>query len=381
MRKKKRDMGNIYIGISILLSILLIGGGIVFKGLKKGDEYKPLAVEKEETEEKKEKKDNLLLAFIKDKKLEGLSLLNIDKNDNKITGDNYPKEFLVENNEELIKLERLYTSENKFEKSMLQKNFEIDDFTYIEVDVDIISKYIKYDENFINNIFLKSLELTQEEKSEFYKGFKIIDGKTKLSKDEYKELLEKINEEDLKIEKAEFKTVTLEEIIDKNAIEILTEEEKKIKISYRNEDQLRNYKGYIDIKEKEKMKLEEKNEIIESTNNDLDGSINNSSVGTSNVNGVNSNTSNSSGLSNSTSRPSTNTKPNTNVTKPNNNVTKPSENVTKPNKPNSDKPTETPPIQEEDTNNKPPSEDVDKEEPTTPPTNTESSTPNENEQE
>ncbi|WP_317310960.1 hypothetical protein [Clostridium thermobutyricum] len=53
MRKKKRDMGNIYIGISILLSILLIGGGIVFKGLKKGDEYKPLAVEKEETEEKK----------------------------------------------------------------------------------------------------------------------------------------------------------------------------------------------------------------------------------------------------------------------------------------------------------------------------------------
>lgn len=381
MRKKKRDMGNIYIGISILLSILLIGGGIVFKGLKKGDEYKPLAVEKEEPEEKKEKKDNLLLAFIKDKKLEGLSLLNIDKNDNKITGDNYPKEFLVENNEELIKLERLYTSENKFEKSMLQKNFEIDDFTYIEVDVDIISKYIKYDENFINNIFLKSLELTQEEKSEFYKGFKIIDGKTKLSKDEYKELLEKINEEDLKIEKAEFKTVTLEEIIDKNAIEILTEEEKKIKISYRNEDQLRNYKGYIDIKEKEKMKLEEKNEIIESTNNDLDGSINNSSVGTSNVNGVNSNTSNSSGLSNSTSRPSTNTKPNTNVTKPNNNVTKPSENVTKPNKPNSDKPTETPPIQEEDTNNKPPSEDVDKEEPTTPPTNTESSTPNENEQE
>lgn len=381
MRKKKRDMGNIYIGISILLSILLIGGGIVFKGLKKGDEYKPLAVEKEEPEEKKEKKDNLLLAFIKDKKLEGLSLLNIDKNDNKITGDNYPKEFLVENNEELIKLERLYTSENKFEKSMLQKNFEIDDFTYIEVDVDIISKYIKYDENFINNIFLKSLELTQEEKSEFYKGFKIIDGKTKLSKDEYKELLEKINEEDLKIEKAEFKTVTLEEIIDKNAIEILTEEEKKIKISYRNEDQLRNYKGYIDIKEKEKMKLEEKNEIIESTNNDLDGSINNSSVGTSNVNGVNSNTSNSSGLSNSTSRPSTNTKPNTNVTKPNNNVTKPSENVTKPNKPNSDKPTETPPIKEEDTNNKPPSEDVDKEEQTTPPTNTESSTPNENEQE
>ena len=380
MRKKKRDMGNIYIGISILLSILLIGGGIVFKGLKKGDEYKPLAVRKRNQKEKR-KKDNLLLAFIKDKKLEGLSLLNIDKNDNKITGDNYPKEFLVENNEELIKLERLYTSENKFEKSMLQKNFEIDDFTYIEVDVDIISKYIKYDENFINNIFLKSLELTQEEKSEFYKGFKIIDGKTKLSKDEYKELLEKINEEDLKIEKAEFKTVTLEEIIDKNAIEILIEEEKKIKISYRNEDQLRNYKGYIDIKEKEKMKLEEKNEIIESTNNDLDGSINNSSVGTSNVNGVNSNTSNSSGLSNSTSRPSTNTKPNTNATKPNNNVTKPSENVTKPNKPNSDKSTETPPIQEEDTNNKLPSEDVDKEEPTTPPTNTESSTPNENEQE
>ena len=381
MRKKKRDMGNIYIGISILLSILLIGGGIVFKGLKKGDEYKPLAVEKEEPEEKKEKKDNLLLAFIKDKKLEGLSLLNIDKNDNKITGDNYPKEFLVENNEELIKLERLYTSENKFEKSMLQKNFEIDDFTYIEVDVDIVSKYIKYDENFISNIFLKSLELTQEEKSEFYKGFKIIDGKTKLSKDEYKELLEKINESDLKIEKAEFKTVTLEEIIDKNAIEILTEEEKKIKISYRNEEQLRNYKGYIDIKEKEKMKLEEKNEIIESTNNNLNGTSNNSSVGTSNVNGVNSNTSNSSGLSNSTSRPSTNTKPNNNVTKPNNNVTKPSDNVTKPNKPNSDKPTETPPIQEEDTNNKLPSEDVDKEEPTTPPTNTESSTPNENEQE
>lgn len=365
MRKKKRDMGNIYIGISILLSILLIGGGIVFKGLKKGDEYKPLAVEKEETEENKEKRDNLLLAFIKDKRLGGLSLLNIDKNDNKITGDNYPKEFLVENNEELIKLERLYTSENKFEKSMLQKNFEIDDFTYIEVDVDIISKYIKYDENFINNIFLKSLELTQEEKSEFYKGFKIIYGKTKLSKDEYKELLEKINEEDLKIEKAEFKTVTLEEIIDKNAIEILTEEEKKIKISYRNEDQLRNYKGYIDIKEKEKMKLEEKKEIIESTNNNLDGTSNNSSVGTSNVNGVNSNISNSNGSSNSTNRPSTNTNQSGNVTKPNN-------NVTKPNKPNSDKPTEIPPTQEENQNTKPPSQNVDKEETTTPPDNTES---------
>ncbi len=374
MRKKKRDMGNIYIGISILLSILLIGGGIVFKGLKKGDEYKPLAVEKEETEENKEKRDNLLLAFIKDKRLGGLSLLNIDKNDNKITGDNYPKEFLVENNEELIKLERLYTSENKFEKSMLQKNFEIDDFTYIEVDVDIISKYIKYDENFINNIFLKSLELTQEEKSEFYKGFKIIYGKTKLSKDEYKELLEKINEEDLKIEKAEFKTVTLEEIIDKNAIEILTEEEKKIKISYRNEDQLRNYKGYIDIKEKEKMKLEEKKEIIESTNNNLDGTSNNSSVGTSNVNGVNSNISNSNGSSNSTNRPSTNTNQSGNVTKPNN-------NVTKPNKPNSDKPTEIPPTQEENQNTKPPSQNVDKEETTTPPDNTESSNTNENNQE
>ncbi|WP_436512444.1 hypothetical protein [Clostridium thermobutyricum] len=378
MRKKKRDMGNIYIGISVLLSILLISGGIIFKGLKKGDEYKPLAVEKEEPEEKK---DNLLLAFIKDKKLEGISFLNIDKNNNKITGDNYPKEFLVENKEELIKLERLYTSEKKFEKSMLQKNFEIDDFSYIEVDVDIVSKYIKYDKNFINNIFLKSLELTQEEKNEFYKGFKIIDRKTKLSKEEYEELLGKISEEDLKIEKAEFKTVTLEEIIDKNAIEILTEEEKKIKISYRNEEQLRNYKGYIDIKEKEKIKLEEKKAIIESTNNNLNVTSNNSSVGTSNVNGVNSNTYNSNSSNNSTNRPSTNTKPNGNVTKPNDNVIKPSDNVTKPNKPNSDKPTETPPIQEENSNTKPPSENVDKEEPTTPPTNTESSNPNENKQE
>lgn len=380
MRKKKRDMGNIYIGISVLLSILLIGGGIIFKGLKKGDEYKPLAVEKEEPEEKK---DNLLLAFIKDKKLEGISFLNIDKNNNKITGDNYPKEFLVENKEELIKLERLYTSEKKFEKSMLQKNFEIDDFSYIEVDVDIVSKYIKYDKNFINNIFLKSLELTQEEKNEFYKGFKIIDRKTKLSKEEYEELLGKISEEDLKIEKAEFKTVTLEEIIDKNAIEILTEEEKKIKISYRNEEQLRNYKGYIDIKEKEKekIKLEEKKAIIESTNNNLNVTSNNSSVGTSNVNGVNSNTSNSNSSNNSTNRPSTNTKPNGNVTKPNYNVIKPSDNVTKPNKPNSDKPTEIPPIQEDNSNTKPPSENVDKEEPTIPPTNTESSNPNENKQE
>lgn len=266
MRKKIKYDGNIAIILAISLSAILLISGVVYKKSKGLEEYIPMAAEKEEKNKNEEKaeENNLkteeiaLLCWDKNG-LESLDFIQLDYKENKVISTNYPKELLVKENGELIKLERLYAKNKKIDKKIIKDNFDKKDFIYLQVDLDKARTVSKFNEkNSIDEIFINAQNLQADKYKRLQEAFTLIDGKFE-SKKETDAFLKGLSESNSKvtINDNKVKTIRLEEIIDKKAMSILQGNEKDIKIAYRKEEELKAYKGYIDIKEKEEKKLKE----------------------------------------------------------------------------------------------------------------------------